>query len=330
MGITLNLRSEKGKKIFQRLVGKVDVVVESFTPGVMANLGLGYEELKKVNPKLIFASISGFGHGGPYRSRTAYDLIVQAMGGMMSVTGYPDHPPVKAGGATGDIISALYGAIAILAALRHRERTGEGQAIDISMQDCIWSVASIEFAPSYFLNGNVPPRTGNCPPGLAPYNIYRAQDGYVVIGTLTEKQWQNLLKTMGREELMAEPRFSTLKGRYENVEEVDAIVQEWVGGKTVAEVLGELETLRIPCAPVLDVGQVASDPQILSREMVVELEHPGIGKLKVPGSVFKLSITPGKVENPAPLLGQHNEEIYSGFLGYSKEQIAGLAAEGAI
>ena len=329
-GITLNLKAERGKEIFKELVKRGDVIIENFAPGVMDKLGLGYDELKKVNAEIIFASVSGFGQKGPYRSRVAYDMIAQAMGGMMSVTGYPNQPPLRVGPSIADFVASLYATVAILAALYYREQTSQGQAIDISMQDCMWAITAIEFLPPYFLSGKPPTRSGNRQHQCAPYNAYRVKDGYIVIATTTDAQWQSLLKVMGRDELSKTPQFATPSKRVANVEQVDALVEEWTKTKTEAQLLAELAAVRVPCAPILDIDKVANDPHLLAREMVAEIDQPGAGNIKVPGSVFKLSATPGKIKLPAPLLGQHNEEIYCGLLGYSKEEVASLADEGII
>ncbi len=329
-GITLNLKAERGKEIFKELVAKGDVVIENFAPGVMDKLGLGYHELRKVNPEIIFASVSGFGQKGPYRSRVAYDMIAQATGGMMAVTGYPDQPPLRVGPSIADFVASLHAAIAILAALYHRQQAGHGQAIDISMQDCMWAITAVEFSAPYFLTGKPLPRWGNRQHQCAPYNAYQATDGYVVIATTTDGQWQSLLKVMGREEFSGAPHFATPSQRVAHVEQVDALVAEWTKTKTVAQVLAELGDSRVPCAPILDIGEVANDPHLLARDMVVEVNQPGAGEIKVPGSVFKLSETPGEAKLPAPSLGQHNEEVYCGLLGYPKEQLASLAEEGII
>ncbi len=328
--ITLNLKTEQGQETFKELVQKRDVVVENFAPGVMDRFNLGYDELKKSNPNIILASVSGFGQKGPYRSRVAYDMIAQAMGGMMSVTGYPDRPPVKTGPSMADFTASLYTAIAICAALYHREQTGQGQAIDISMQDSIWATTATEFSGPYFLSGQPLPRSGNRQHQCAPYNVYQTADGYVAIATTTDAQWQNLLKVMGQDEWAKAPQFATPGERVKNVEQVDALVQEWTRTKTVEQVLAELDTVRVPCAPILSIAEVANDQHLLARQMVVEVQHPGIGPLKVPGSVLKLSATPGEIRLPAPSLGQHNDEIYQGLLGYSAEKIASLKHRGVI
>ena len=203
--ITLNLNSEEGQRICRELVGKCDVLVENFTPGVMEGYGLGYEELKRHNPRLIYVSISGFGCTGPYRSRVAFDTIIQAMGGLISVNGFPDSPPTKVGPAIADFLGGIFSIIAILAALQYRSRTKQGQFVDISMQDCIWYITAIQFLPLYVLTGKEPPRLGNRQIEVTPFSIYKAKDGYIVIGVVTVAQWQRLLEVIGREDLKDVP-----------------------------------------------------------------------------------------------------------------------------
>jgi CoA:oxalate CoA-transferase len=315
-GITLNLTSQEGQKIFKELVRKCDIVIENFTPGVMDRLGLGYEELKKYNQNLIYAAISGFGHTGPYRNRVAFDTIIQAMGGIISVNGFPDAPPIKVGPAIADFLGGIFADIAILAALQHRHRTGEGQFVDISMQDCVWYITATQFLPNYISTGKDPPRLGNRQIEVTPFNIYRAKDGYIVIGIVTIGQWHRLLEVIGREDLKDVPEYSSQATRIEHAEEIDAIVEAWTKERTVDEMLKLLGDADLACSPVPTFGQVANDPQLASRRMQVEVEQIISGKLKVPGSVFKMSQTPGDAAQPAPFLGQHNAEVYSELLDY--------------
>ncbi len=328
--ITLNLRSEKGRQITMDLTKRVDVVVENFSPGVMDRLGLGYGELSKINPTLIYASLSGFGHTGPYSSQAAYDIVAQAMGGLMGVTGFPGNPPTKVGTAIADFLGGFYTAVSVLAALQHRWRTGGGQAIDISMQDCVWALTAIEYCPGYFLTGENPEPLGNGVVASAPFNAYLAKDGYVVINVATVGQWEELLRIMGREDLIGNQSYTTSVGRVTHRNEVDAIVSEWTRPRTVEEVVNVLRNARLPCSPIPTFDRVANDPQLTNREMIVDVEQPISGKLKVPGSVFKMSGTPGDARLPAPFLGEHNYDIYSRLLGYNEQEITELADEGII
>jgi len=329
-GVTLNLHSEEGQRICKELIKKCDVLVENFTPGVMETYGLGYERLKSHNPRLIYASISGFGHTGPYHSQVAFDTIIQAMGGIISVTGFPDSPPTKVGPAIADFMGGIFSNIAILTALQHRNRTNEGQFIDLSMQDCIWFLTAIQFLPLYILTGREPQRLGNRQIEVTPFNIYKAKDGYIVIGVVTIDQWHRLLEVIGREDLKDVPEYASQATRIKYVEEIEAIVEKWTRRRTVDEMIKLLRAADLACSPVPTFGQVAEDPQLASRNMQVDVEQLISGKLRVPGSVFKMSQTPGDPTEPAPFLGQHNVEIYSKLLGYDQATIDRLQREGII
>lgn len=328
--ITLNLNSEEGQRICRELVGRCDVLVENFTPGVMEGYGLGYKELKRHNPRLIYVSISGFGCTGPYRSRVAFDTIIQAMGGLISVNGFPDSPPTKVGPAIADFLGGIFANIAILAALQYRSRTKQGQFVDISMQDCIWYITAIQFLPLYVLTGQEPPRLGNRQIEVTPFSIYKAKDGYIVIGVVTVAQWQRLLEVIGREDLKDVPEYAGQATRIKYAEQIEAIVETWTKERTVNEMLSVLEAADLACSPVPTFGQVANDPQLASRNMVVDVEQIISGKLKVPGSVFKMARTPGDATKPAPFLGEHNAEVYSELLGYDQKTIDRLQHEGVI
>jgi crotonobetainyl-CoA:carnitine CoA-transferase CaiB-like acyl-CoA transferase len=328
--ITLNLNSETGRTICKQLVSKCDILVENFTPMVMESFGLSYEQLKPDNPRLIYTSISGFGHTGPYRSRVAYDTIIQAMGGMISVNGLPDSPPTKVGVGIADFMGGLFPAIAVLAALQHRSNTGRGQFIDISMQDCIWAITAIQFLGHYVTTGQEPPKLGNSQIEVTPFSIYPAKDGYIVIAIVTVGQWERLLRIMGREDLKSVPEYGTQLTRIKHAEIIDSIVAEWTRDRTVDVIIDQLRAEDLPCAPIPTFSQVANDPQLASRNMNVYVEQTISGKVRVPGSVFKMSETPGDPTQPAPFLGQHNTEVYSELLGYDQEKIGRLQREGVI
>ena len=328
--ITLNLKSDKGREICKKLVARADVLLENYSPGTMAKLGLGHEELCRSNPRLIYASISGYGQTGPYRDRVSYDPMGQAMGGITSVTGFPDSPPIKCGVSIADFSTGLYTTIAILAALHHRQKTGQGQYIDMSIQDCVWLLTAIEYSPPYFLTGKALPRLGNSHPAMAPGNLYMAKDGPVLISTSGHSQVLAFYKAIGREDLWNTPFTSDQSERYKYKPQIDALVGEWASSRTVAEVLKILREADIPCAPVPSFDQVCNDPQLISRDMIIEVEQPKSGPVKVPGSLFKMSRTPGNVKYPAPALGEHNREILAEALGYTEEEIEKLSGEGVI
>lgn len=327
--ITLNLKSPRGIEIAKKLAANVDILVENFAPGGMDRLGLSYEEVKKINPSIIYASISGFGQTGPRRNDVSYDVVAQAMGGLMSVTGYPGGEPLKAGISLGDYMGGYNGVIAILAALYYRKVTGEGQSIDISMQDGIWAMVFPDRA-NYFDTHAVPKRFGNKLSSSAPFGAYNAKDGYVVICTITDPQWQKVLQAMGRDDLAAEARFATRELRTKHMEEVDALVQAWCQEKTVDEVFALLKKFGVPCSPLPTFDQVASDPHLLSREMIVEVEQPVSGKVKLSGSVYKMSRTPGDRTMRVPEVGEHNQEVLGGLLGFDAVEMQKLKDEKVI
>jgi crotonobetainyl-CoA:carnitine CoA-transferase CaiB-like acyl-CoA transferase len=327
--ITLNLKSPKGVEIAKKLAAKVDILVENFAPGGMDRLGLSYDEVSKINPGIIYASISGFGQTGPRRNDVSYDVVAQAMGGLMSVTGYPGGEPLKAGVSLGDYMGGYNGVIAILAALYYRTVTGEGQAIDISMQDGIWAMVFPDRA-NYFDTHVVPKRFGNKLSSSAPFGVYNARDGHVVICTITDPQWQKVLQAMGREDLIGEQRYGTRENRTKNMEEVDSLVQAWCKEKTVEEVFALLKKFGVPCSPLPAFDQVASDPHLQSRDMIVEVDQPISGKVKLSGSVYKMSKTPGDRKQVVPAVGEHNKEIYGELLGIDAQEMQKLREEGAI
>ncbi len=328
--VTLDLKSDKGRSMCLELVKKVDVLIENFSPGTMEKLGLGSQELCKLNPGLIYASISAYGQTGPRRNTVGYDPIIQAMGGMTGVTGFPDSPPIKCGVSVADFSGGLYTAIAILGALHHRQNTGQGQTIDISLQDCVWLLTSIEYSPPYFLTGHILPKLGNGHPAMTPGNLYMAKDGPVLISTGVLDQVHRLYKIMGREDLIDTPLGANQRERIKYKEQIDTIVGEWTITKTVDEIVKQLQEAEIVCSPVPSFDQVCNDQHLISREMIIEVEQPVSGKVKTPGSLFKLSKTPGNVKFPAPMLGEHNLEIYSGMLGHTEEEINQLSMEGVI
>lgn len=330
--ITLNLQTEKGKEICKDLVKRVDVVAENFAPGVMDRLGIGYQELRKIKPDIIFCSVSGFGQDGPYRGLPAFDPVVQGMSGVMEVTGYPENPPVRMGLAAGDQVAALYMVIGLMAALRYREKTGKGQAIDISMMDSLFSFLFDEALDVYVERG-IPIRTGNRRLRLTPFNSYKAKDGYVVICTASDIHWANLLKAMGREDLLENPRYKTLDQRMRNADEVDSLVESWTVGKEKKAAVEVLKQYGIASGIVATIPEVLADPQLNFRGMIANLVHPELGKVeggKGFGIPIKLSESAGDFDRPGPYLGAHNEEIYCGWLGYSKEDLNQLQKEGII
>ena len=326
--ITLDLKSEQGKEIFNKLARKADVIVNNFSPGTMDKMGLSYQELKKINPQIIYASSSGFGQTGPYSSRRAYDAVIQAASGIMSLTGHPDNQPTKVGPSITDFMGGMMTALAIVSALYYRKETGKGQEIDISMHDIACSI-TLEFWADYLVGVKVPRRVGNEDPNVAPANGYAARDGYVIIFAGFDHEWARLAKAMGKEELVDDPRFSSAEARVRHRKEVDAIVAGWVASKSVEELLSELDDAKVVSGPVLNLEQVFDDPHVRYRGIMPEIDHPAAGKVKVLGPLMKFSRSPAEIRSPAPLLGQHNTEILRE-LGYSTQEIVELRKSGLV
>lgn len=329
--IFLDLRSEKGKEILKRLVEKSDIVIENFAPGVMERLGFTYTEFEKINPKIIYCSISGYGQDGPNRDRTAFDLTIQATSGIMGVTGFPDGPPTRCGAWIGDMISSYYSMTGILAALVSREKTGHGERIDVSMQDSCFSVIMDE-ALDFHLSIGVPMRTGNRNPRLAPWNAYEAKDGYIVIAVANNVQWESFLGAVEREDLKGDERFKNPEGRFKNSDAVEDIVNEWIKNYTKEEALKRLREHKVPCDTVPEVKDVLEDPHLKYRGMIQELKHPLYGGTGVKTAGFPIHFTriPGDLAESAPYPGQHNEEIYEGLLSMRREEVEELKEEGII
>ena len=321
--VSLNLKSEEGKQIALDLARWADVVVENFSAGTIKKLGLGYEDISKVNPNIIYASISGFGQSGPYSKKAAYDAIAQAMGGITYMTGYTDAPPVKVGPAISDAATGVHTATAILAALYYRERTGKGQYIDMAMMDTVFSMLE-NAVPIYTLTGVSPSRIGNANPGSAPYNMYHTKDGAVYISTANNSLFSRLIGVMGQPELIDDPRFCTNPLRKQHEVEIDAIVEAWTQQHTSADVERMLDEVAVPVASAKSVEQLIDDPQLLLRNMVIEQEVPDVGMVKFPGNPLKLQATPPDTSRRAPKLGEHTDEVLKEILHRSEEEIQHL------
>ncbi len=328
--LTIDLKTEKGRNICKELVKKVDVLVENFSPGTMEKLGLDNKVMCQLNPQLIYASLSAYGQTGPRRDYPGFDPLAQAMGGMTSVTGFPDNP-TRCGVSMGDFSAGFFTALSIVSALFHRQKTGEGQTIDISMQDCIWQLTSMEYAPHYFLNHQIPQRLGNGHAGMIPANLYPTKDGdrvYITAGVLV--QVHRLYTAMGREDLIDTPLGHNQNERYQHRKEIDDIIGAWTKTKTTQEIQDILKKADVPCTRLPSFDEVCNDPQLLSRNMIIEVDQILSGKVKVTGSLFKMSKTPGKIDYPAPFLGENNQDVLTEMLGYTEEQIRKLDDEGVI
>jgi len=319
--ITLNLKSSKGKEILEELIKKSDILVENFRPGTMERLGFGYENIKLINPSLIYAAISGFGHSGPYYGKPAYDLLVQAMGGIMSITGEKGRPPVRVGSSIGDITAALFGTIGILAALNVRKTTGEGQKIDVAMLDC--QITILENAVArYLTTGKSPEPLGSRHPSIAPFQAYTTEDYYIVIACGNDSLWVKLCHALGLTQYIDAPKFKTNKDRVNNVDELEKIINGVTKTKTTKNWLKIFDKMGIPAAPINTVDKAISDPQIKDRNMIIKVKHPIAENIKMAGNPIKMSLTPSSedVESP-PLLGQHNEWVLREVLEYNDEEI---------
>jgi crotonobetainyl-CoA:carnitine CoA-transferase CaiB-like acyl-CoA transferase len=334
-GVTLNLKTERGRELFRKMVMKADVVLENFAPTVMERLGVGADELMALNPRLIYASGSGYGRDGPRRDDLAMDLTVQAVGGVMHVTGFPDGPPVKAGPAICDFITGthLYGAV--MTALFERERTGKGRLVEVAMLDCIFPTLASNLG-MYFgqkqKGAEILTRTGNRHGGLsiAPYNVYEAKDGFVAIITVGEGHWQNLLVAMGREDLAEDERYLTTDARVIHMEEVDKLVGDWVATMTKTEAEAAAQHHHIPTAAVRDLEEVVNDEHMHQRGMLQWIDHPVVGRIAAPHSPIKVHGVEPMELTLNPEIGEHNDSVYGEWMGLDEAEIASLREDGAI
>ena len=330
-GITLNLKSERGRALLFRMVERADVLLENFSPGTMDDLGVGYAVLQAINPRLVYATGTGFGISGPDRDNLAMDFTIQAQSGIMSVTGFPDGPPVKAGPTLVDFMGGIHLYAAIVSALLQRTHTGQGQLVEVAMQETVY--CSLASSMDYHLRtGEVPPRTGNRQAALAtaPYNAFETADGWVAVHVVTEGHWQNLLKAMGRADLAKDPRFATNAGRVENLEATEQLVTTWTKAHTRAEVFAAASRCRIPCAPVRTVPEVMNDPHMHERGMLERINHPDLGDIIVPTTPLRLHGAEHVATSPSPFVGQHNADVYGGWLGLAADEIAALKADAVI
>jgi formyl-CoA transferase len=327
-GMSINLKTAEGREVFRRLARASDIVIENYRPGVMTGLGLGYDALSREHPRLIYASISGYGQTGPHRSKGGFDLIAQGVSGIMSVTGEPGGAPAKAGVPLTDLSAGLFALVGILAALHHRQQTGVGQHIDTSLVDAGVALSVWE-ATEYFSGGTVPIALGSAHRMNAPYQAVRCADGYITLGAANDRLFRRLCEILGHPEWLERPEFADNASRVRNrkllADQIEAITlqehrRHW---------LELLEANDIPCGPINDYAQVFRDPQILAREMVVETEHPALGHIKTLGSPIKMSATPPDVKRRAPLFGEHTDEILRE-AGYSDGEITALRQAHAI
>lgn len=327
--LTLDLKQPEGVEILRKLVERADVLVENYRPGTMERMGLDYGSLKKLNPGLIYCSLSGYGSSGPYKDWGSYDVIISAVGGLMSITGEEGGKPVKVGVAVGDIITALYAYGAIVSALYAREKTQEGQKIEVSLLES--QIASlINIASDYLNAGRMPQKWGTAHATIVPYQAFPVKDGYIVIGAGSDLLWKKLCKVLNLEELAEDPRFCTNPQRVKNRGVLIKILEEKLLTKTRSEWLEKLNEEGIPAGPINNLDEVFRDPQVAHLNMVQEVAHPEMGKIKLIRNPVTFSETPASIYLPPPLLGEHTEEILEQILGYKPKQIEELRKKGVV
>jgi crotonobetainyl-CoA:carnitine CoA-transferase CaiB-like acyl-CoA transferase len=327
-GMAVNLKHPAGLEVVKKLLATADVVTENYRKGTLEKLGLGWEVLKEINPRLVYCAISGYGRTGPYADKGGFDLIAQGFTGLMSVTGEPGGPPAKSGTSVADINAGIFAALGIVSALLARERTGRGQVVETSLmeagiQQTYWQAAI------FFATGKNSGPTGSAHILTAPYQAFPTADGWINIGGANQANWERIVKVIGRPELNDDPRFRTNGDRMRNLAALTPLIAERLKSRASAEWIREFEAAGVPVGPVNKIGDMLADPQVAAREMVVEVDHPKAGRTKALGHPIKFSETPGKVERAAPLLGQHTRQVLEE-LGYSSAEIDRLYSEGAI
>lgn len=330
--VTLNLKKPRGRELLRELAARGDVLVENFAPGVMDKLGVGYEDLSSINPRLIYASGSGFGLSGPYRDLPAMDLTIQAMSGVMSITGFPDKPPVKAGPALCDFSGGIHLYGAVMTALFERERTGLGRRVEVAMLEAVYASLSSSLGLWYGSGGEAPVRTGNRHGGLAesPYNVYPTSDGYIAILCVGESHWQALLKAMRRTELAEDSRFSTLKARVDNMETVDEMVASFTRAVPKAVLIERLREFRVPCSPVRDLQEITADRHLHERGFLSRIDHPIYGDVVLPKSPLRFEGSASPELEPSGELGADNDAVFGDLLGLDQASIEQLRVDEVI
>lgn len=328
--ISVNLKAEKGKNIIKELVKKVDVIIENFTPGTMEKLGLGYETIKQINPKIIYAASSGFGHTGPYSNRPAYDMLVQAMGGMMSITGWENTPPTRVGMSIGDITASFFTAIGILSALYQRTITNEGQKVDVAMLDC--QLGILENAILRYQSDKVSPKPiGNRHPTITPFQAYKAKDKYFVIAVGNDAIWAKFCKAIERADLIDDELYKNNKVRTLNIEKLNSVLNDIIITKTAEEWVSIFDKNAVPCSFINSIGDIINHEQVIARNMIVEVEDKDLGKIKIAGNPIKMTnIEDTTTKEHAPEIGENNFEILNSMLGLSEEEINKLKSEGVL
>jgi crotonobetainyl-CoA:carnitine CoA-transferase CaiB-like acyl-CoA transferase len=329
--ITIDISQETGQNLIRELCKRMDVLVENYTPGSLQKLGLDYERLRILNPRLIYASISGFGQSGPYAHHPALDIIVQAMGGIMSLTGEPNGQPLRPGASLGDSVAGLFAALGIVVSLLERERTGKGRYVDISMLDC--QVTMIENALSrYFATSKVPGPLGSRHPAAVPFQSFATKDGYIVVALISDRPepWNRFCTAIGHPELINDPRFGDSSSRVRNYQLLAPLIEKAIRNKTSREWLEEFSRLEIPCGPVNTIDAVSVDPQVLYRGMIAEIPHRRLGTWRVANTPFKFDGTSSRPNGPSPDLGEHTDVVLQEILGYTPSEVARLRSLGLL
>ncbi len=327
--LTVNLKAAEGQEIIRRLAARSDVLIENFRTGTLEEMGLGYPDLRAVNPRLVYCSISGYGRTGPYANRPGYDFVIQAEGGLMGITGPEEGPPYRLGIPIVDITAGMFAATAVLAAIRARDQTGEGQWVDLSLLDTAAALLT-NVASNYLVGGEAPRRLGNAHPNITPYEAFPARDRWFALAVANERQWAILCEAIGHPELKEDPRFANNNARVSNRAALRPILDAAFQTRDAAEWLAMFEKAGLPCGPINSIPDVFAHPQAQARDMVLSVEHPTVGTVRFPGFPYKLSATPAVVRRPPPRLGEHTEEVLVALLGYSADEVANLRAQGCV
>ena len=326
--VVIDMKQTEGTEIVRNMARDADILVQNLRPGRLEGFGLGYEDVRAVNPAIVYATITGFGRTGPYKDKPGFDLMAQGYSGIMGVTGHPGQPPVKVSVPITDLNAGLFTAYGILAAYVNRLKTGKGQHVDSSLMEAGVAYTLWESA-IYFTSGRLPGPNGSAHQISAPYQALPTSDGYITVGGANQRNWERLCRAIGRAELITDPRFEVNAGRMANRPALEATLGETLKTQPMAHWLSVLEAVGVPCGPIYDISQVYADPQVIARDMVVEVEHPTAGTIRNVGIPVKFSETPGNIRRPPPRFGEHTEEVLTEF-GYTTDEIDSLRDRGIV